>query len=235
MNRNRTNRIDEARPSRDIRGPHAAASSRGTEAGAEESVVAALGESVRRLRRDGGLTLEELARQSGVSRAMLSKVERGEKSPTLAVVARIARGLNVPLSSLLGGEADRGDVVLIRAARQVAFRDPETGFERYVLSPTHLDNGVEFLLHRIPPGQSSGVLPPYKVPTEKYLVVHEGRLTVVLNDRSYELEAGDALYFEIKAPYRFENHGDKDCAYYLVIARAPHPGVTGTSGSAARA
>ncbi|HEU0223246.1 MAG TPA: helix-turn-helix transcriptional regulator, partial [Paracoccaceae bacterium] len=94
-----------------------------------ESVVAALGARVKRLRSQHGLTLEQLAEQSGVSRAMLSKVERGEKSPTLAIVARIARGLNISLSALLGAQPDFHDVVAIKAAKRLTFLDPETGFE----------------------------------------------------------------------------------------------------------
>ena len=89
-----------------------------------------------------------------------------------------------------------------------------------MLSPTHLDNGVEVVLHRIPPGRSSGVLPPYAAPTEKYLVVHEGQLTVYVDDRPQVLKAGDSMYFEVKAPYRFANDdGHVACAYYMVIVR----------------
>jgi transcriptional regulator with XRE-family HTH domain len=187
---------------------------------ADESIVAALGDRIKALRAGAGLTLEQLATRSGVSRAMLSKVERGEKSPTLSILVRIAGGFKISLSALLGAEPDASDVAVIRAAERLAFKDPETGFERSVLSPAHLDNGVEVVLHRIPPGRSSGVLPPYAVPTEKYLVVHEGQLTVYVDDRPQVLKAGDSMYFEVKAPYRFVNDdGHVACAYYMVIVR----------------
>lgn len=182
-----------------------------------ESIVAAVGKRVRRLRSEAALTLEQLATQSGVSRAMLSKVERGEKSPTLAILAGIAGGLGISLSALLGAEPDEADVAVIPAAKRQTFRDPETGFERQVLSPSHLDNGVELVLHHIPPGRSSGVLPPYSVPTEKYLVAHQGQLTVYIGESAHALGTGDALYFEVKAPYRFVNEGRKPCAYYMAI------------------
>ena len=185
-----------------------------------ETIVAALGARIKALRAGSGLTLEQLAARSGVSRAMLSKVERGEKSPTLAVVARIAGGFRISLSTLLGAEPDPSDVAVIRASERLSFKDPETGFERAVLSPQHLDNGVEVVLHRIPPGRSSGTLPPYSVPTEKYLVVHEGQLTAYVDDKPHVLKAGDSMYFEVKAPYRFVNDdGHVACAYYMVIVR----------------
>ena len=185
----------------------------------DDAIIVEVGSRVKRLRTQAGLTLEEFAAQSGVSRAMLSKVERGEKSPTLAIIVRIAKGLNVSMSTLMGAEPDAAQVSVIRRASRLAFKDPESGFERHNLSPTHLDNDLEFLLHRIPPGESSGELPPYKVPTEKYLVVHEGQLTVQTGEANYVLEAGDSFYFDVRDPYRFVNAGKTPCSYYLVIRR----------------
>lgn len=185
----------------------------------DDALVIEVGSRVKRLRTQAGLTLEEFATRSGVSRAMLSKVERGEKSPTLAIIVRIAKGLNVSMSALMGAEPDPAQVSVIRKANRLAFRDAETGFERHNLSPTHLDNDLEFLLHRIPPGESSGELPPYQVPTEKYLVVHEGQLTVQTGEANYVLETGDSFYFDVRDSYRFINAGKTPCAYYLVIRR----------------
>lgn len=186
----------------------------------DDAVSHALGQRVRTLRQAQSLTLEQLAQRSGVSRAMLSTVERGEKSPTLPIVVRIATGLGVTMTRLLGAEPDEADVSVIRAAERLTFRDPVTGFERSVLSPTHLDNGVEFVEHRLPPGRSTGVLPPYAVPTEKYLVVTEGQLTVYVDDKPHVLRAGDSMYFEVKGPYRFANEdGRLACAYLMVIVR----------------
>ena len=186
----------------------------------DEAISAGLGLRIKALRADAHLTLEDLSRRSAVSRAMLSKVERGEKSPTLPVIVRIAGGLGLSLSALLGAEPDLADVAVIRASERLAFRDPETGFERWVLSPAHLDNGVEFVLHRIPPGRSTGVLPPYAVPTEKYLAVSAGQLTVYVDNKPHVLKAGDSMYFEVKSPYRFVNDdGHVACSYYMTIVR----------------
>lgn len=185
----------------------------------ESAIVVEVGARLKRLRTQAGLTLEEFAAKSGVSRAMLSKVERGEKSPTLAVIARIGQGLSVSMSTLMGAEPDPAQVAVIRASNRLTFKDPETGFERHTLSPTHVDSGIEFLLHRIPPGKSSGELPPYASPTEKYLVVHSGQLTVQIGKVCHVLEAGDSFFFDVREPYSFINAGNTPCAYYLVIAR----------------
>src|ERR671917_2925366 len=93
-----------------------------------------LGGRVRQLRRRRGLTLEELAGLSGVSRAMISKLERGEKNPTLVVATKLAEGLGVTLSQVAGTDERREGFVVSRE-RGMVMRDPETGFERQLLSP----------------------------------------------------------------------------------------------------
>lgn len=166
------------------------------------------------------ITLEELAHRSGVSRSMLSTIERGEKSPTLPIIVRIAGGFGLSLSALLGAEPDRASVSVIRAGHHLAFRDGETGFERLELSPEHLDNGLEFVQHRLPPGRSTGLLPAYPAPTENYIVVTEGQLTAYVDEKPHVLGTGDSMYFEVKSPYRFVNDdGRMACVYYMVIVR----------------
>ena len=150
---------------------------------------------------------------------MLSKLERGEKSPTLSIVSRIARGLDLSLSALLGAEPDPADIVITRRARRLVYTDPETGFERHLLSPAHVDNGVELLMHVIPPHASSGELPAYTTPTEKYLAVQQGALVLRVGEDRHELAAGDALYFRVRSSYELLNEGDEPCAYYMVIVR----------------
>lgn len=184
-----------------------------------EQLVACLGLRVRNLRREIGYTLEELAERSTVSRAMLSKVERSEKSPTLSIIVRIAKGLNVTLSSLLGSHPDAGELFIVRSGDRVTYRDPDSGFEREVLSPPHPDNAIEILLHRLPAGKSTGALPAYAAPTDKYVIVHEGRLTVHTGDGDHMLSQGDTLFFEVKEPYSFTNSGDIPVSYYVVIRR----------------
>src|SRR3712207_9499948 len=95
----------------------------------EEVASGRLGRRVRALRRERGLTLEGLARSSGVSRAMISKLERGEKNPTLVVAAKVAEGLGVSLSQVVGVEERRGGGGGRRGGR-LGMRHPQRGFWR---------------------------------------------------------------------------------------------------------
>jgi transcriptional regulator with XRE-family HTH domain len=175
-----------------------------------------LGGRARELRREKRLTLEELAERSGVSRAMLSKVERGEKNPTLIVAAKLSEGLGVPLSRLLGVE-ERREVVVIPRDRRPVMRDPESGFERQLLSPNFRGRGVEFVRNVVPEGSTSGEFPPHRRGVEEYIVVEKGRLRAVLAGEEYLLEEGDSLYYEADVTHRFDNGGEGLCSYYLVI------------------
>jgi transcriptional regulator with XRE-family HTH domain len=182
----------------------------------EEVSSGRLGERVRALRRERGLTLEMLAEQSGVSRAMISKLERGEKNPTLVVAAKVAEGLGMNLSRLVGVEEKR-KVVVVPRGRRMTMRDPETGFERQLLSPSLGGGGVEFMRNVVPEGSTSGELPPHRRGVEEYVVVERGRLRAVLGGEEYVLEEGDAAYFEADVAHRFDNAGVGECSYYLVI------------------
>jgi len=174
-----------------------------------------LGERVRVLRRERGWTLELLAERSGVSRAMISKLERGEKNPTLVVAARVAEGLGVSLSQLVGIEARR-EIVVVPKERRMVMRDPETGFERQLLSPS-FGGELEFIRNVVPEGSTSGEFPPHRRGVEEYVVVEKGRLRTILGSEEHVLEEGDAAYFEADVAHRFDNVGVGECSYYLVI------------------
>jgi transcriptional regulator with XRE-family HTH domain len=174
-----------------------------------------LGERIRALRRERGWTLELLAERSGVSRAMISKLERGEKNPTLVVAARVAEGLGVSLSQLVGIEARR-EIVVVPKERRMVMRDPETGFERQLLSPS-FGGELEFIRNVVPEGSTSGEFPPHRRGVEEYVVVEKGRLRAILGSEEHVLEEGDAAYFEADVAHRFDNAGVGECSYYLVI------------------
>ena len=147
---------------------------------------------------------------------MISKLERGEKYPTLVIAAKVAAGLEISLSQLIGGE-ERRKVVVVPRDRRMVMRDPVTGFERQLLSPSFAGRGIEFLRNVVPEDSTSGDFPPHRRGVEEYVVVERGRLRAVLGGEEYLLEEGDALYFEADVAHRFENAGEGGCSYYLVI------------------
>lgn len=189
--------------------------------GRQDPVSRAFGDRVRALREQADLTLDRFSKLSGVSRAMLSKVERGEKSPTIGVAKRIAHALDTSFSVLMGDEAaSRRTVALVRKNQRQVFRDAETGFERYLLSPVMAGMPVEVVLHRLPPKTSTGKLPAYPKGVTKHVLVSRGRVIVGIDDKETDLEEGDSLYFEADAEHWFENRTALETEYYLVISAA---------------
>ncbi len=166
------------------------------------------------------MTLEELAERSGVSRAMISKVERGTNNPTLVVAVKIANGLGVGLTNLLSRPQPRQARLHLPRAQQPTFRDEENGFVRHVLSPTFTERGLEFTRHELPARATTGVLPASAPGARKYMAVERGTLHVVLPDERIVLAPGDAYYFEPDMTHEFINAGNGACVYYLVSASA---------------
>ncbi|MFC4273646.1 helix-turn-helix domain-containing protein [Achromobacter aloeverae] len=188
-----------------------------------DNVSQIFGERVRLLREHARLTLEELAQRSGVSRAMLSKVERGEKSPTIGVASSIAKALGTSLTYLTNGEEAHRAVAVVRRDERHVFRDSESGFERHLLSPAIAGIATEVLYHLLKPGTSTGTLPAYPAGTEKQVVVVSGTLTVSMKSGDTLLRAGDAMYFEADVDHAFVNRGKTQCEYYLIVSRSPRP------------
>src|ERR687890_2569628 len=115
-------------------------------------INAHLAERLRGLRSERGLTLDALAERAGVSRSMISLVERGESSPTAAVLDKLAAGLGVTLASLFAEKDSAGASPLARRADQRVWRDPDSGYMRRNLSPAGFPTPIELVEVVLPPG-----------------------------------------------------------------------------------
>jgi transcriptional regulator with XRE-family HTH domain len=174
------------------------------------------GVRVRSVRRRRGLTLDDLAAAAGVSRATLSNIERGEHSPSLAAATKVARALGVSLAQLLE-DVDRRPVMVLEHGQRLVFHDPATGIERELLSPAFAGRGIEFIRATMPPGAATDDLPPYQPAVDKFLLVEQGSLRVVVGETPYLLAEGDSFYFRADAAHRFENAGETVCRYVAVL------------------
>ncbi len=177
------------------------------------------GERVRQLREGADITLFQLSERSGVSRAMLSKVERGEKNPTIGIAKRIAHALNTTLSFLTGTREQRRTAMILPEKERPIFRDEETGFERHILSPVFAGSTTEVVYHHLPAKTSTGLLPAYPAGTEKYVILAQGEVIVKIEGTEHRLKKGDAFFFEADLEHAFENPTARPSNYYLFISR----------------
>lgn len=175
-----------------------------------------LGQRVRELRKAKSYSIETLANLSGVSKSMISKIERGEASPSTVVLAKVAEALAVTFSEMIAPRQDR-EVIVLPTERQPVLSDPETGHTRRCLAPILPARGIDWVMNVLPQGASTGSFVAHRCGVEEYIHVLQGRLRAILDGACYELYEGDALYFQAHIPHEFENFGTGPCTYYLII------------------
>ena len=171
-----------------------------------------LGARARSLRRDRGLTLQDLAGAAEVSASMLSSVERGRKAPTVVVLARIADGLGVPLGELIapGGSG----VIVRRAGAQDVIGEPG-GWRREILTPVVPGVNFEWIRTTLPPGADPGPFPAYAPGSHEFVLVNSGELRLEIGTEEVTVRAGDSAYFPADAVHRYANPGGVPCVYYV--------------------
>lgn len=182
-------------------------------------ISARLASRLRQLRADRGLTLDALAERAGVSRSMISLVERGESSPTAAVLDRLAAGLGVTLASLFA-EPERGDASpLSRRDDQVEWRDPGSGYRRRNLSPPGWPSPIELVEIVLPPGArvSYDMTGTTRQVAQQVWVV-DGALELTVGDDAHRLAAGDCLAMRLDRPTTFHNPSRDDTRYLVALA-----------------
>ncbi|MET0399844.1 MAG: XRE family transcriptional regulator [Longimicrobiaceae bacterium] len=190
-------------------------------------INARLAARLRGLRAARGLTLDALAERAGVSRSMISLVERGESSPTAAVLDRLAAGLGVTLASLFAEEARADATPLSRRADQATWRDPETGYVRRNLSPPGFPSPIELVEIVLPAGARVAYdtpATPRAVGIGQQVWVLEGRLELTVGGATHRLDAGDCLAMRLEGPVAFRNPADRDTRYAVALAADPAPG-----------
>jgi len=175
-----------------------------------------LGSRVKQLRTDKGWSLEALANASGVSRSMLSQIEREEANPTLAVTMRIAQAFAMPLGDLLEMPSASSAVKVIRGDDR-AFHYRSDKFCRLrTLSPLNLEKDVEFYEVQLQP---AGVLrsAPHFEGTREFLTVQKGMVRIESAGDSEELAAGDSASYRADVPHAILNIGRSEAVMFLVV------------------
>lgn len=175
---------------------------------------------LRGLRADHGLTLEALAERAGVSRSTISLIERGESSPTAAVLDRLAAGLGVTLASLFAQGARTDASPVSRRAEQVTWRDPETGYLRRNLSPPAFPSPMELAEIILPPGARVAYDTPgtRAVGISQQVWVIAGQIELSVGEVTHALDTGDCLAMRLEGPVAFRNPAKRDARYIVALA-----------------
>ena len=184
-----------------------------------------IAERVRELRAAQGLSLDALATKSGVSRSMISLIERGESSPTAVVLERLAAGLGVMLATLFDTPAVTAKVPSGPVARrddQPEWQDPASGYLRRNVSPPGVPQPMQIVEVHFPPGGRVAFETDGRdTRVHQQVWVLEGAIDVTLGVERHRLREGDCLAMQLDRPTMFHNPTRKPTRYAVVIASDP--------------
>ncbi len=177
-----------------------------------------MADNIRALRKARGYSLDDMARRSGVSRASLSQVETAKTNPTIAILWKIAAGLEVPFSALLG-EDNAERVSVLRRPDQRVLRSADGHFESRPLTPAGVLTGVEVYELRLAP-HTVHASDAHASGTSESLTVLVGTLRLRVGDEVHDLSAGDAACFVADLAHSYENPGRTPTLVHNVIVYA---------------
>ncbi|CAA7600481.1 RmlC-like cupin domain protein [Acididesulfobacillus acetoxydans] len=174
-----------------------------------------IGQILKNLRKQKQLTLDRLAEMTGVSKPMLSQIERGETNPTVVTLWKIATGLAVPFSTFLQDMEDPG-ITLVRASEQRVVVDDEG---EYVVRSIMAFKGPQpaDLFHVRLEQDCSHRAESHGTGVTEGVWIRRGRLTLNIDGRVYELEQGDSLCFFANAEHTYINRGGCGCEFLVVL------------------
>jgi len=174
-----------------------------------------LGNRVKELRQKRGWTLDELSAACGVSRSMLSQIERNGVNPTVAVALRIAQAFGIALGTLVDAPPPAAKIDVVRADDQSTHFRSDKDCRIRTLSPLHLEKAVEFYELRIRPGGAIRSAPHF-AGTREILTVHQGAVRVISGGAAQDLRPGDSAYYPADVPHEIVNAGRDTVIAYLV-------------------
>jgi len=180
-----------------------------------DPVGAHLCKRLKQLRAERGWSLDALASASGVSRSMLSQIERAKANPTLAVAFRIAGAFGMSLGELVESPDATSSVSVIRVNDRAYHYRSDRDCEIRTLSPLNLEKDVEFYEVRLKPGGSLRSAPHYQG-TREFLTVQKGRVRIESANDSDELDVGDSASYRADVPHAIVNLGKSDAVVFLV-------------------
>lgn len=170
--------------------------------------------NIKELRTYKGLTLEEAAKATAVSKSMLSQIEKGEVNPTISVLWKIANGYKVSFTSLMENR-EKGSSV-IREKDILPLAENEGKYINYPVFPFQENKAFEIYRIHIKAGGFLNAQ-PHLTGTEEYITVFSGQAEITVGEEAFLLDMGDSIRFMADVPHSYRNMGDKDVFLSMVI------------------
>ena len=187
----------------------------------KDKVSERVAQAIKERRERLGLTLRGLAARSGISSSMISDVERGAKSPTVATLSAIAEALGIPVAALFERPAQRtGRIHVSRATKRSQIVDPDSGAQRDAYSPALSASKIEFVRYVVPARTQAGPFAAHAAGTIEHLHLAAGSIRVTFGSDTALLKTGDCCTYIADAPHAFDNtESDVEAWMYIVVER----------------
>ncbi len=169
-----------------------------------------IGMKIREIRAAKGLTIKDVSKKTSLSNGFISRMERGDISPSLSSVKKIADALDISVGDLFDkddakpGEKASAEIKIVRKKERRKLVYPDQQAYDYLLTPSIQNVGIEFILTVLEPGGSSGK-ELYTHEGEECILVNKGTLQLYIGDDRFELFEGDSIHFKSSIPHRYEN------------------------------
>jgi XRE family transcriptional regulator, regulator of sulfur utilization len=169
--------------------------------------------NIKRIRQERNLTLDDLAILTGVSKSMLSEIERCTKSPTISVLEKVCDGINVPLAQLTHTETPQISISTNDTVKHYSAWD---GFELFVLFEFDPNKKFEIFRHAIAP-QSERVSERHESGIREYIICTKGVFSVQVEDKTFHLQEGEAIQFLANCKHKYLNLTNQDANIVMLL------------------
>jgi transcriptional regulator with XRE-family HTH domain len=176
-----------------------------------------VGKRLKLFRNRAGLSLRQLAAESGVAFTTIQKIETGAISPTVGMLMRISHGLNIRMTALLEEESDPKTVHFIRKGDRISASDRQQDIEVQYIAQNLADPKMFGFYLTVGPREGSGA-EPLLHGGEEIVIGLQGAITFIIEEEKYAIHAGDCLHFKSTIPHRWKNDGKKTAKFYLICS-----------------
>jgi len=186
--------------------------------GHDNRLEVAIGREIRGFRKKMGLTIAELAKLAGLSTGMLSKIENGNASPSLATLQSLSKALNIPVTAFFRKYEEERDASFVRSGEGLVIerRGTRAGHQ-YQLLGHSVGKSISVEPYLITLTVESEVFPLFQHPGMEFLYLLAGKMTYMHGDKSYPLSPGDSLFFDSDAPHGPEELIDLPIHFLSII------------------
>ncbi|KRE98470.1 DNA-binding protein [Paenibacillus sp. Soil766] len=179
-----------------------------------EQIHKKIGKSLQTIRKARSLSLDQVAELTGVSKAMLGQIERGDSNPTISILWKIVNGLHISFTSLIEDEEPK--VTHFRFLDKEPLMEEDGHYRAFPLIPFDQKKQFEIYTVEMDPG-CSHASEPHNEGVEEYILMMQGGLEVTFHQESFQMTVGDAIHFSADQPHTYRNTEDVKTMYHTII------------------